>query len=61
MEGNDGSFKYENIFIRGYESVPELQRGLSDYFEFYNHRRPHQSLEYRTPAEVYQKGQSKDG
>ena len=53
--------KYEDIFIRGYESVPELQQGLNDYFEFYNHRRPHQSLEYRTPAEVYQKGQSKDG
>ena len=53
--------KYENVFIQGYESVPELQQGLKAYFEFYNQRRPHQSLEYRAPAEVYQEGQSKDG
>ena len=37
------SVKCKNIFIRGYESVRELGRGLSDYFEFYNHQRPHQS------------------
>ena len=55
------SVKYEDIFIRGYESVRELERGLSDYFEFYNQRRPHQSLGYRTPAEVYRKDQSKEG
>jgi putative transposase len=45
--------KYEDIYIRGYESVPELHRGLGGYFGFYNDERPHQSLGYRTPADVY--------
>ena len=45
--------KYEDIYIRGYETVPELHRGLSRYFGFYNDERLHQSLEYRTPAAVY--------
>jgi putative transposase len=45
--------KYENIYIQGYESVPELQRGLKGYFGFYNEDRLHQSLEYRTPGAVY--------
>ena len=47
------SVKYEDIYIRGYETVPELHRGLAGYFAFYNHERPHQSLDYRTPAAVY--------
>jgi putative transposase len=46
------SVKYEDIYIRVYETVPELQRGLARYFGFYNGERLHQSLEYRTPAEV---------
>jgi putative transposase len=47
------SVKYEDIYIRGYESVPELHAGLGRYFGFYNDERPHQSLGYRTPAAVY--------
>ena len=47
------SVKYEDIYIRGYETVPELQRGLARYFGFYNGERLHQSLDYRTPAAVY--------
>jgi putative transposase len=47
------SVKYEDVYIRGYESVPELEKGLAAYFRFYNHERPHQSLGYRTPAEVH--------
>jgi putative transposase len=47
------SVKYEDVYLRGYESVPELGRGLAAYFRFYNHERPHQSLGYRTPAEVH--------
>jgi putative transposase len=47
------SVKYEDIYIRGYETVPELHRGLSRYFGFYNGERLYQSLEYRTPAAVY--------
>ena len=47
------SVKYEDIYIQGYEAVPELHRGLGRYFAFDNDERPHQSLEYRTPAAVY--------
>jgi putative transposase len=45
--------KYEDVYLRGYESVPDLERGLGAYFAFYNHERLHQSLGYRTPAQVY--------
>jgi len=47
------SVKYEDIYLRCYETVPELRRGLGRYFEFYNEGRPHQSLDDRTPAVVY--------
>jgi putative transposase len=47
------SVKYEDIYLRGYEAVPELHRGLGRYFAFYNDERLHQSLDYRTPAAVY--------
>jgi putative transposase len=47
------SVKYEDIYIQGYEAVPELYRGLARYFAFYNDERLHQSLDYRTPAAVY--------
>lgn len=50
------SVKYEDIYLRRYEGVPELQRGLGGYFPFYNEERPHQSLEYRTPASLYRQG-----
>ena len=52
------SVKYEDIYIRGYEAVPELDRGLGRYFAFYNDERPHQSLGYRTPAAVYREVRS---
>ena len=45
--------KYEDIYLKGYEAVPTLQSGLKGYFPFYNTERPHQSLDYRTPAAVY--------
>jgi putative transposase len=47
------SVKYEDIYLRSYEAVPELHRGLARYFAFYNDERLHQSLDYRTPAAVY--------
>jgi putative transposase len=50
------SVKYEDIYLRGYEAVPELYRGLGRYFGFYNDERPHQALGYRTPAQVYRQG-----
>ena len=45
--------KYENVFLNDYGSVAECQRGLSVFFERYNTRREHQSLDYKFPAEVY--------
>jgi putative transposase len=45
--------KYEDIYIRGYETVTELLQGLMRYFVFYNQERLHQSLGYETPAVVY--------
>jgi putative transposase len=36
--------KYEDLYIRGYQDVPELQHGLAGYFAFYNGERLHQSL-----------------
>lgn len=47
------SVKYEDIYIRGYSNMIEVYRGLQAYFKFYNDERPHQSLGYQTPAEVY--------
>jgi len=47
------SVKYEDIYLKDYVSIPELDAGLSAYFRFYNDERLHQSLEYRTPAEVH--------
>ena len=45
--------KYEEVYLKAYASVLEAQRGLEDYFRFYNGLRPHQTLGYRTPAEVF--------
>jgi putative transposase len=50
------SVKYEDIYIKDYERVVELESGLAAYFRFYDEERPHQSLGYRTPAEVYRAG-----
>ena len=49
------SVKYEEVYLWRHETVPALQAGLARYFPFYNHERRHQSLENRTPAEVYGK------
>lgn len=48
------SLKYEEVYLKSYRSVREMAAGLEGWFAFYNHERPHQSLDYRTPAEVYQ-------
>nr|WP_315852092.1 integrase core domain-containing protein [Tautonia rosea] len=58
MEGNDASFICKNIYINLYNNVKELEAGLEGWFAFYNHERPHQSLSYRTPAEVYHNAQA---
>jgi putative transposase len=50
------SVKYEDIYLKGYNTIPELVLGLTDYFAYYNNERPHQSLAYRTPHTVYATG-----
>lgn len=47
------SVKYEDVYIKDYGSVAELEIGLTGYFQLYNHHRPHQSLHYQTPAWVH--------
>ena len=46
--------KYEEVYLREYGDGHELIRSLREYFEYYNYRRPHMSLDNKTPAEVYQ-------
>lgn len=48
--------KYEDVYLKGYETVPELERGLREYFPFYNEERPHQALDYQSPRQVYHAG-----
>jgi len=50
------SVKYENVYINGYRNIPEARCGLGKYFERYNTKRFHQSLNYKTPLEVYKGG-----
>jgi len=45
--------KYEEVYLKAYEDGREARISLGKYFRFYNTSRPHQSLGYRTPAEVY--------
>jgi putative transposase len=45
--------KWENVYLADYADAAESQIGLAEYFEYYAHRRPHQSLAYQTPAQVY--------
>ena len=45
--------KYEQTYLHAHATIRALKDALSSYFGFYNARRPHQSLKYRTPDEVY--------
>lgn len=47
------SVKYESVYMNQWETVRDVRHGLGEYFEFYNHKRPHQSLGYKTPYMVY--------
>ena len=47
------SLRYEDIYLKDYESVSALIDGVDAYFAFYNWERPHQSFDYDTPAQVY--------
>jgi len=47
------SLKYEEVYLKDYESVTEAQTGIEKYLRFYNQERLHQSLAYRMPAAIY--------
>jgi len=47
------SVKYEDVYLKGYQTMTEAQEGLKRYFQFYNNERFHQSIGYRTPRDVY--------
>jgi putative transposase len=47
------SVKYEEVYLKDYADVWEAEREFSAYFRWYNEGRPHQSLNYATPAQVY--------
>lgn len=47
------SVKYECVYLRAFEDGVQLYKGLKEYFDFYNHERPHQSLAYDKPAGQY--------
>lgn len=47
------SVKYEEVYLKAYQTVRDAVSGLGAYLRFYNEERPHQGLEYRTPANVY--------
>jgi len=50
------SVKYEDIYLKDYDRVVDLESGLNAYFQFYDEERPHQSLGYQTPGEVHRAG-----
>ena len=47
------SVKYEDIYLKDYGTPREVRNGICEYFKFYNYERPHQSLDYKTPANIY--------
>ena len=52
------SVKYEEVYLKAYESVAEARAGIGAYLRFYNSDRPHQALDYRTPAQVFEGGRT---
>ena len=53
------SLKYEEVYLKAYENIPEARASIAEWIRFYNFERPHQSLGYKTPWEVYQETQVK--
>lgn len=47
------SLKYEEVYLKDYATVLEAKENIHEYIQFYNYERKHQSLNYKTPAEIY--------
>lgn len=45
--------KYEDVYLKGYQTIPDAQAGLRDYFDYYNMQRRHSSLEHKTPWMIF--------
>jgi putative transposase len=52
------SVKWEHVYLQNHQTMAEAGQGLAQYFAFYNHERLHQSLDYRTPGQVYGVGEA---
>ena len=53
--------KYENIYLKHYQNIKEARDGLTEYFDFYNNKRFHSSLNNLTPSQVYFESRSRVG
>ena len=53
------SVKYEEVYLKAYDSVARAKAGIGAYLRFYNNERPHQALDYRTPAQVFEEGRNR--
>ena len=51
--------KQEQIYINPPDSIAELKHGINKFIKFYNYQRPHQSLKYKTPSQIYYNDDSK--
>jgi putative transposase len=47
------SLKYEEVYLKSYENIKQARESIARWIDFYNNGRPHQALDYMTPAEVY--------
>lgn len=47
------TIKYEEVYLKAYSSPKEARENITEYINYYNKRRLHQSLKYKTPAEIY--------
>jgi len=47
------NIKYEEVYLKDYESLREARINIRDYIDFYNYNHPQQSLDYKTPSSVY--------
>ena len=50
------SVKHEKVYLKAYERAAEGRAGIRTYLRFYNNEQPHQALDYRTPAQVFEEG-----
>ena len=53
------SIKYEEVYLKAYESLVAARKAIAAYMEFYNSVRPHQALKYKTPNQVYEEMKDK--